>query len=272
MSESCDKECIAITGVESRRILGMKVDATNYERTTRAVVEWSQRAEAHYICVATVNNAMESFDNPEFRQVMNQADLVTPDGMPLVWGLKLLGVPHASRTYGPDLTPFVLKAAEAHGIPVGFFGASQAVLDALLIEVRRRFPRVRISYAYSPPYRPLSSEEDRRVVDDVNRSECRILFIGLSTPKQEYWMAAHRPGVQAVMLGVGAAFDFLAGTKPQAPRWMMRVGLEWLFRLATEPRRLWKRYLKHNPRFLFFFTLQLLGWDAGKLASRTPNG
>jgi N-acetylglucosaminyldiphosphoundecaprenol N-acetyl-beta-D-mannosaminyltransferase len=258
-----------MTGIESRRILGMNVDATNYERTSSAVVEWSQRGQSRYICVATVNNAMESFDNPEFRRVMNQADLVTPDGMPLVWGLRLLGVSHASRTYGPDLTPVVLKAAEALGIGVGFFGASQAVLEALLIEVRQRFPRVRISYAYSPPFRQLTSAEDRRVVDDVNRSGCRILFVGLSTPKQEYWMAAHRPGVQAVMLGVGAAFDFLAGTKPQAPRWMMRIGLEWLFRLATEPRRLWRRYLKHNPRFVFLFALQLLGWDVCKFASRT---
>lgn len=201
---------------------------------------------------------MESYDSAEFQQVMNEADLVTPDGMPLVWGLRLLGQRDASRVYGPDLMHLVLEKAEREGIPVGFYGVSEPVLERLTGIVRARFPELRIAYAFSPPFRPLTPEEDREVISTINASEARILFIGLGNPKQEKWMAAHRGQVQAVMVGVGAAFDFLAGSKKQAPRWMMPLGLEWLFRLCTEPRRLWKRYLKHNPRFLWLFGRQLL--------------
>jgi N-acetylglucosaminyldiphosphoundecaprenol N-acetyl-beta-D-mannosaminyltransferase len=178
--------------------------------------------------------------------------------MPLVWALRLLGQTEATRVYGPDLTPILLQRAADAQIPVGFYGASPQVLDKLLQVVRRRFPNLHIAYSCSPPFRPLSLEEDARVVDQINQSGTRILFIGLNTPKQDYWMAAHKGRVLAVMVGVGAAFDFLAGTKPQAPRWMMRIGMEWFFRLVTEPRRLWKRYLKHNPRFLALFAAQLL--------------
>lgn len=242
-----------------RHILGMRVDATSYGEACEAVVRWARREESRYVCVATVNNVMEAFDSPEFRRVMNGADLVTPDGMPLVWGLRLLGVSSATRVYGPDLTPAVLAAAEQAGIPVGFYGGSRAVLERLVERVEERFPRLAVPYAYSPPFRPLALEEEARITDEINRSGARILFVGLNSPKQDRWMARSRGRVSAVMLGVGAAFDFLAGAKPQAPRWMMGAGLEWAFRLATEPRRLWKRYLKHNPRFLAFFAIELLG-------------
>jgi N-acetylglucosaminyldiphosphoundecaprenol N-acetyl-beta-D-mannosaminyltransferase len=241
-------------------ILGMKVNGTSYGDASARVAEWAAQKASRYVCVATVNNVMEAWDSREFKRVMNAADLVTPDGMPLVWGLKLLGHRGASRVYGPDLTPIVLQMAMENQIPVGFYGGSPEVLERLQAVVTDRFPTLRIAYAFSPPFRHMTSEEDDEVIAAVNRSGVRILFIGLNTPKQDYWMAAHRDRVQAVMLGVGAAFDFIAGTKSQAPRWMMRVGLEWLYRLVTEPRRLWKRYLKHNPRFVVLFTMQLLGW------------
>jgi N-acetylglucosaminyldiphosphoundecaprenol N-acetyl-beta-D-mannosaminyltransferase len=190
---------------------------------------------------------------------MNESDLVTPDGMPLVWGLMLLGRKNATRVYGPDLTPQILSHAERLRIPVGFYGGSPSTLARLGEVVRDRFPALTIAYSYSPPFRSLSPEEDEAVVKAINSSGARILFIGLNTPKQDFWMAGHRNRVASVMIGVGAAFDFLAGSKPQAPRWMMRIGFEWLFRLVTEPKRLWKRYLKHNPRFIALFGLQLLG-------------
>jgi N-acetylglucosaminyldiphosphoundecaprenol N-acetyl-beta-D-mannosaminyltransferase len=177
-----------------------------------------------------------------------------------VWGLRLLGIRTAARVYGPDLTPHLLEAAAREGIPVGFYGATDAVLEKLLRAVGSRYPSLRVAYAWAPPFRALTREEDRAATTLINDSGARILFVGLSTPKQERWMAAHRGRVEAVMLGVGAAFDFLAGTKRQAPRWMMRAGLEWLFRLASEPRRLARRYLKHNPRFLILFLTQLCGW------------
>ena len=201
---------------------------------------------------------MEAFDSVPFQQVMNEADLVTPDGMPLVWALRLLGCQGASRVYGPDLTPVLLEQAAARGLRVGFYGSTPRVLVELGSVVTRRFPKLKVSYSFSPPFRPSTPAEDEQVVCDINNSGTSILFIGLNTPKQDYWMAEHRGRVKAVMVGVGAAFDFVAGTKPQAPRWMMPLGMEWLFRLIKEPRRLWKRYLKHNPRFVALLALQLL--------------
>ena len=242
-----------------RRILGMRVNGASYPDAARRVLRWARSCESRYVCVATVNNVMESYDSPEFRAIMNSADLVTPDGMPLVWGLRLLGIRGATRVYGPDLTPVILEAAERENVPVGFYGASPEVLEKLLTAVRRRFPALHVAYALAPPFRPLTAGEDEGIIRAINQSGARILFVGLSTPKQERWMSAHRGRVQAAMLGVGAAFDFLAGVKPQAPGWMQRAGLEWLFRLITEPRRLWRRYLRHNPRFVAFFLLQVLG-------------
>ncbi|MGI8959253.1 MAG: WecB/TagA/CpsF family glycosyltransferase [Bryobacteraceae bacterium] len=239
-------------------VLGMKVSNTSYDHAMQTITAWAQKRASKYVCLATVNNVMESHDSAKFQSVMNEADLVTPDGMPVVWALRLLGQRNATRVYGPDLTPMLLKQAEKIGLPVGFYGGASDVLCRLLNVIRQTFPDLRLAYAFSPPFRPLTPSEDEQVVDAINRSGTRILFIGLSTPKQDYWMSTHRGKVKAVMVGVGAAFDFLAGSKAQAPRWMMGIGLEWLFRLLTEPRRLWKRYLKHNPRFVIYFALQLL--------------
>ncbi len=250
-------------------IIGTLVHHTSYENATGLVRDWARNHDSRYICVVGVNNVMCSWDSPEFRSLTNQADLATPDGVPVVWALKLLGFRDATRVYGPDLTPLVLRMAEENGFPVGFYGAAPEVLDKLVSTIRMQFPALRITYAYSPPFRAASSAEDDAVTEAINSAGVRILFVGLPTPKQDLWMAAHRGRVGAVMLGVGAAFDFLAGSKPQAPRWMMRIGMEWFFRLATEPRRLWKRYLKNNPRFLALFACQLfvpqvLGPKAGR--------
>jgi N-acetylglucosaminyldiphosphoundecaprenol N-acetyl-beta-D-mannosaminyltransferase len=240
-------------------ILGMKVSQTNYKHATSQIISWARQSLSKYVCVATVNNVMEAYDSVTFRKLMNQADLVTPDGMPVVWALRALGYRNATRVYGPDLTPIVLNEAAIAGIPVGFYGSSPAVLERLVNCVRSKYPTLRVVYAFSPPFRALNKEEDQAITKNINSSGAKILFIGLNTPKQDIWMAEHQHKVDSVMVGVGAAFDFLSGSKPQAPRWMMGVGLEWLFRLGTEPRRLWKRYLKHNPRFVWFFALQMVG-------------
>jgi N-acetylglucosaminyldiphosphoundecaprenol N-acetyl-beta-D-mannosaminyltransferase len=236
----------------------MRVDRTSYRDAADRVLRWARDRQSRYVCVATVNNVMEAYDSNEFRRIMNRADLVTPDGMPLVWGLRMLGARDATRVYGPLLTPAVLGAAAREAVPVAFYGGSAGVLGKLLTVVKRRFPRLEVAYALAPPFRPLSEPEDEQIVREIRGSGARILFVGLSTPKQERWMAAHRGSIPAVMLGVGAAFDFLAGVKPQAPAWMQNSGLEWLFRLATEPRRLFWRYMKHNPRFAALFAWQLL--------------
>jgi N-acetylglucosaminyldiphosphoundecaprenol N-acetyl-beta-D-mannosaminyltransferase len=255
-----------ILSPDTTSIIGMQVSSTSYGHAAGAIREWAQQGASKYVCIATVNNVMEAYDSPEFQRVMNQADLVTPDGMPVVWGLRLLGRKNASRVYGPDLTPILLQMAAEAGIPVGFYGGAPEVLKRLLAVIAERFPELHVAYSFSPPFRPLTVEEDEQAVAAINASGVRILFIGLNTPKQDRWMAAHKHRVQTVMVGVGAAFDFLAGTKPQAPRWMMPLGLEWLFRLSTEPRRLWKRYLKHNPRYVVLLALQLLGRKGRKPA------
>ncbi len=239
-------------------ILGIRVTATSYVVAVRKILGWAAGRSSRYVCAACVNSIMEAHDSASFHQVLNEADLVTPDGMPLVWGLRWQGVRQASRVYGPDLTLKAMKAAEEANIPVGFYGGSERSLQRLLRAVRQRFPALKVAYAFSPPFRPLTTAEDQEVARAINDSGARILFVGLGAPKQDCWMADHRGRIRCVMLGVGAAFDFIAGVKPQAPRWMMRAGLEWLFRLTTEPRRLWRRYLWHNPRFVFLFALQLL--------------
>jgi N-acetylglucosaminyldiphosphoundecaprenol N-acetyl-beta-D-mannosaminyltransferase len=233
------------------------VDATSYRHATDQILDWAAAGESRYVCVATVNNLIEGVDDPRYNALMEAADLVTPDGMPLVWGLRLLGVPDASRVYGPDLTPLVCEAAARRGIPVGFYGGQDDVLDDLAAALTARYPGLRIAYRWSPPFRPLTAEEEAQVTDELVRSGTRVLFVGLGTPKQERWMADHK-GLPMVMLGVGAAFDFLSGRKRQAPSALQRLGLEWLYRLVHEPRRLWKRYLYRNPRFVALFAAQLL--------------
>jgi N-acetylglucosaminyldiphosphoundecaprenol N-acetyl-beta-D-mannosaminyltransferase len=244
---------------ERRTILGIGVDATSYEDATARVMEWAGRGESRMVCLGVVASVMEARESAGYRAALESADLVTPDGMPLVWMLRGLGAGPASRVYGPDLTIAVLGAAQAEGIAVGFYGSSEEVLARLVTNLRRRFPRLQVAFREAPPFRPLSAEEDEGVVRGITRSGARILFVGLGGAKQDLWMAEHRGRVAAVMLGVGAAFDFLAGSKPQAPLWMRNAGLEWLFRLATEPRRLWRRYLRHNPRFALLAVKQIVG-------------
>jgi N-acetylglucosaminyldiphosphoundecaprenol N-acetyl-beta-D-mannosaminyltransferase len=243
---------------ESRHILGMRVDGTSYDDASDRIIEWAKSGASRSICAAAVNNVMTARDDPSFLGVMNAADLVTPDGMPLVWSLRSLGLSSASRVYGPDLTPLLCSRAASEGLPVGFLGSTPAVLDKLILNVSARFPGLHVAYRASPPFRQISASEDEDIAREINASGARILFVGLGCPKQEMWMARQRGKVEAVMVGVGAAFDFMAGVKPQAPAILQRLGFEWLFRLVTEPRRLWRRYLRQNPRFVVLFAGQLL--------------
>ncbi len=245
--------------LEHCHILGMRVDATSYPDAVARILSWAAAAESRYVCVATAHMVMEAHDSPDFRRAVNAADLVTPDGMPLVWLLRASGLHGQQRVYGPDLTIELCRAAETTGTPVGFYGGRSEAIARLQRTLRRQFPGLNIAYAFAPPFRPLTPEEDGEVVDAINASGTRILFVGLGCPKQERWMAGHKEAVRAVMVGVGAAFDFHAGLVRQAPRWLQAAGLEWAFRLLMEPRRLWRRYLKHNPRFAALAVLQVLG-------------
>jgi N-acetylglucosaminyldiphosphoundecaprenol N-acetyl-beta-D-mannosaminyltransferase len=239
-------------------ILDTRIDLVSISSAASRAIGWSSSRESHYICVANVHMVMEAYDSPGFRSVVNSADLVVPDGMPLVWTLRQKGFRQQERVYGPELTLRLLSEAMEKGIAVGFLGSTPQTLELLVKKVNERFPALKIAYAVSPPFRSISKDEDELIVKEINDSGAGILFVGLGCPKQEKWMAAHAGRVQAVMVGVGAAFDFIAGTKKQAPKWMQSIGLEWLFRLNQEPERLLWRYLYHNPRFLVLVMLPLL--------------
>lgn len=242
----------------SRPILDVQVDATSYEDASQRVLQWAREGRSTYVCVANVHMIMEAFDSATFRWVVNQAGLVVPDGMPLVWALKALGVKSASQVRGANLTLHVVERAAREGVPIGLYGGTPESLKDFVWLLEERVPGVRVACAISPPFRPLAPEEDEAFTSDISTSGARVLFVGIGCPRQERWMAEHKGRIPAVMLGVGAAFDFHTGRVRQAPRWMRRAGLEWAFRLLMDPRRLWKRYAKNNPRFLALFLLQLM--------------
>jgi N-acetylglucosaminyldiphosphoundecaprenol N-acetyl-beta-D-mannosaminyltransferase len=244
--------------LEHQHILNSRLDSTNYEDSTQRIINWAISEKQRYICVANVHMIMEAHINPRFRKIVNSADLVTPDGMPLVWTMRMLGLKNQTRVYGPTLTLHVCKAASKIGLPVGFYGGSPTARKNLVQNISSRFASLRIAYNYSPPFRPLKAEEDKAAIQSINNSRIKILFVGLGCPKQEHWMFNHLGKINAVMIGVGTAFDFHAGIKKQAPSWIMAIGLEWLFRLCHEPRRLWRRYLYNNPRYLFLVARQIL--------------
>jgi len=223
-----------------------------------SVINWANRSESRSVYAANVHMVMEAYDHADFRQIMNAADMVTPDGMPLVWALRLKGIKHQQRVYGPTLMLEILASAAKEGIPVGFLGSTKDVLKKLTEKMMVRFPGLIVGTKIAPPFRMLTLAEDQEIIQQVNDSGVKILFVGLGCPKQEYWMAEHRGKIKAVMVGVGAAFNFHAGMVHQAPVWMQKSGLEWLFRLIQEPRRLWKRYLVNNPRFVILILIELL--------------
>jgi N-acetylglucosaminyldiphosphoundecaprenol N-acetyl-beta-D-mannosaminyltransferase len=242
------------------QVTGVNINETSYMLAAQQVLIWASAAESRIVFAANVHMLMEAWDAADYRNVVNSADLVTPDGMPLVWMMRLKGQKDQQRVYGPTLMLHVLEAAARENVSVGFYGSSPEILRSLLARMQTRFPSLKVAYSFSPPFQEISREQDAGIVERINASSVRILFVGLGCPKQEKWMAEHRGRVNAVMLGVGAAFDFHAGVKSQAPSWMQKMGLEWLFRFAAEPRRLWRRYLYHNPRFVFLAILDLLGF------------
>lgn len=241
-------------------ILGVGVSAVNMDMALAAIEGWIQQRERHYVCVANVHTLTECQKAPDFRQIHNQASMVTPDGMPLVWVSRLKGARHVRRVYGPDLLQAVCEVSARKGYRQYFYGGAEGVPEQLAASLADRCPGLQVAGVESPPFRPLTEDEDRETVDRINAAHPDIVWVGLGAPKQERWMAAHFDRLEVpVIVSVGAAFDFHAGVKKQAPRWMQRSGLEWLHRLASEPRRLWKRYLINNPWFVWLVLLQLSG-------------
>jgi N-acetylglucosaminyldiphosphoundecaprenol N-acetyl-beta-D-mannosaminyltransferase len=241
-------------------ILGVQVSAINLDRALETVGGWIDRRERRYVCVASAHGVLECLADPDLKDVYNRSGMTTPDGMSLVWLLHLRGKRPVGRVYGPDLMIRLCELSVAKGWTHYLYGSTPDVLQALAGRLTGKFPGLRIAGTLSPPFRPLTPAEDREIVRTINESRPDIVWVGTGAPRQERWMSAHRKDIDApVLIGVGAAFDFLSGRKPQAPRWIQRSGLEWLFRLATEPSRLWRRYAQY-PRFAVLAAAQLLGW------------
>ena len=250
----------ATAGIPKRELLGVPVALTDYAGAMDAMDGMIERRERGYVCAAAVHVMMVARHDPETRAALRGASLVVPDGRPLVWALNLLGAGLQDRVYGPELTERYCRRAAERGHRVWLYGGATAAaladLERTLVE---RFPGIPVAGGLSPPHRPLTGEEEAALAARINEDAPDVVWVGIGAPKQERWMARMRPLVEApVLAGVGAAFDFIAGRKRQAPAWMQRWGLEWLFRLTQDPLRLAPRYLRYNPAFVAAFARQYL--------------
>jgi N-acetylglucosaminyldiphosphoundecaprenol N-acetyl-beta-D-mannosaminyltransferase len=241
-------------------ILGVGVSALNMEMALRQTELLLDQGEQGYVCVTGVHGIMEAQSDVSFRDILNRSFLTTPDGMPTVWLGRIHGFKDMNRVYGPDYMLGLCERSVARGYKHFLYGGKPGVAEELRAELTRRFPGLKIVGTYTPPFRPLNPDEENDLRSQLEASQADVLWCGLSTPKQERFMAAYcnRMPVK-LMVGVGAAFDLLSGNLSEAPDWMKGAGLQWLYRLIKEPRRLWRRYLLNNPRFTWLTFLQLTG-------------
>ncbi len=245
---------------ERVNVLGVGVSAITMADALALIEQWISNDAREYVCVTGVHGVMESQADPALRRIHNRAGLVTPDGMPLVWVSWLRGQRHVERVYGPDLMLACCRLSASKGYRHFFCGGAPGVPERLACRLQEQFPGLNVAGTWSPPFRDLTGAEEESLFERITTTRPDIVWVGLSTPKQERWMARYVGRLPVpVMIGVGAAFDMHAGVKRQAPRWIQRSGFEWLFRLATEPRRLWRRYLFNNPTFVWRITLQSVG-------------
>ena len=245
-------------------VVSMNVDAARFQTISSRVLTWIDEPKGRYVCVSNVHMCMECLDNPAFADVVNNADLVVPDGKPIALALRLLGQEQAEQMRGADLTAEILKYSHFKNAVIGFYGGTETALARIRETLNRDYPGITIGCMISPPFRTLSAIE---LVDDrklINDSGTQLLFVGLGCPKQERWMAANVKHLNATLVGVGAVFDFLSGEKAMAPKWIRALGMEWFFRLISEPQRLWKRYATTNPKFIWYFGKQYLRYCRNK--------
>ncbi|MBG6081032.1 N-acetylglucosaminyldiphosphoundecaprenol N-acetyl-beta-D-mannosaminyltransferase [Rubrivivax gelatinosus] len=240
-------------------VLGTPIDALDWDRALGTIAAWSARRESRVICICNAHSVVTAAQEPDFAAVLASADMATPDGAPVAWMLRRLGHDGQQRINGPDLMWRWCAEAARRGDAIFLFGSTPETLARLAQRLLATWPALRIAGSLSPPFRALTPAEDAEIVERINASGAGVVFVSLGCPKQERWMAAHRGAVQGVMIGVGAAFDFHAGTIQRAPGWMRNAGLEWLHRLLSEPRRLWRRYLFTNSAFTIGAARQLLG-------------
>src|SRR5258708_4350562 len=248
-------------------VLGVRVDAVQTEDVVARMEGWiCNRSRCHTIAPTSMHGIVEAQHDPSFKEILNSTDVVVPDGMPLVWLGRRKGHHLPRRVYGPDLVLEFCEKTAGRGYRHFFYGGVQGVPERLAESLKRRFPTIEVCGTFSPPMRPLDPEEDKEIVSMISRAAPDVLWVGLGTPKQERWMHEHRDQLHVpVLVSVGAAFDILSGRRNQAPQWMRDQGLEWLFRLLQEPRRLWRRYLVYGAQFIAYIVvdrLQARGSDA----------
>lgn len=232
-------------------VLGVGMSVTSMSGALRTITGWVERGEQHYVCVTGVHGVMESQRDPALARIHNEAGLTVPDGMPMLWAGKLAGARGMERIRGADFMLALCQVAAARGWRSFFYGGAPGTAELLSARLRSRVRGLQVVGTHTPPFRALTPAESDEIVARINASGAELVWVGLSTPKQERWMAANFGRLQAAaLLGVGAAFDMHAGFKQQAPRWVQRSGFEWLYRLGQDPRRLWRRYLTNNPLFL----------------------
>jgi N-acetylglucosaminyldiphosphoundecaprenol N-acetyl-beta-D-mannosaminyltransferase len=238
--------------------LGVRVDAVQIPEVIEILERWiTCRGRAQYVAVTGMHGMTEAQTDPQLKKVLNQAGLVVPDGMPLVWLARYYGFKLKRRVYGPELMLSFCVATASKGLRHFFYGGAEGVAQALAETLVQRFPGLVVAGTYTPPFRPLSADEENEITNLVNTTQPDILWVGLGTPKQEKWMHAHLYLAVPAMVGVGAAFDLNTGRLKQAPSWMQENGLEWLFRLCAEPRRLWRRYLLQGPKFVYYVLAEI---------------
>jgi N-acetylglucosaminyldiphosphoundecaprenol N-acetyl-beta-D-mannosaminyltransferase len=245
------------------RVLGVAIDVVGWDTALTRIASWAAERRGRCVCVSNAHSVVTGRRDRGFGAVLESADLVTPDGAPVAWMLRRLGHTGQARINGPDLMWRYCADAERRGEPIYLYGGAPETLSRLQQRLSECFPLLVVAGADSPPFRPLNAEEDAAAVERINASGAGTVWVSLGCPKQEHWMAEHRERVHAVMIGVGAAFDYHAGTLRRAPAWMQRAGLEWLHRLCAEPRRLWRRYLVTNMLFVVGAARQLL-WPTRK--------
>ena len=234
------------------QILGVQIAMTNMSDTVHFLCDHVEKLYGKYVCVSNVHTTVMAYDDVEYRKIQNNAAIVLPDGKPLSVVARMRGYKEAKKVSGPDLMPEIFALSEKKGYTHFFYGSTEDTLRKLVDNLKGKYPKLKIVGAYAPPFRPLTEEEDGNVVQSINDANADFLWVGLGAPKQEIWMAAHEDRVHSVMIGVGAGFDFHAGTVKRAPRWMQKCGLEWFYRLMQDPKRLWKRYLVTNAKFLCY--------------------
>ncbi len=247
-----------IAFLPTKKVIYFPITALRFEEQMQAIMQWAIARLSKTVCVANVHMLMEAHWNPEFANVLQNADVVTPDGMPLVWMMRWMGARDQDRVAGMDILQALCQQAQTQNVSVFFLGSQTEILSRMRLRLEQEFPKLKIAAMEPLPFRPLTETEDAELINKVNSSGAGLVFVSLGCPKQEHWIAQHQGKIQAVMLGMGGVFPVYAGIHKRAPRIVRELGFEWFYRWIQEPRRLWGRYLKTIPPFIWLATKQIL--------------